>query len=85
MERSLDTIRRVLFAFFGFKEQKPAKTEKEFDEKIRRLGAITVTEDEMKAWLDAGMPSPPQAFLKRYREMILKQNQGEKKRNENGD
>lgn len=75
VEHSLDTIRRVLFAAFGIKDRRPVKTEAEFDEKIKRLGAITITEDEMKAWLDAGMPSPPQAFLKAYRE---------KKRRESG-
>ena len=67
-ERSLHAIRKVLFAFFGIKDRKSITTEREFDEKITRLGAITVTEVEKKAWLDAGMPSPPQAFLKKYRE-----------------
>jgi len=74
VEHSLDVIRQVLFAAFGIKEKRPARTEAEFDEKIKRLGGITITKSETKAWLDAGMPSPPQAFLKKYREKMKKEN-----------
>lgn len=76
VDRSLHAIRRALFAFFGIKERKPVKSERELDEKLQRLGAITITESEMKAWLDAGMPSPPQAFLRKYREKLRQQNGG---------
>jgi len=76
MDRSLHAIRRALFAFFGIKERKPIENERELDGKLKQLGAITITESEMKAWLDAGMPSPPQAFLRTYRARMRQQNGG---------
>jgi hypothetical protein len=61
---SLEAIRRALYQFFGAKEPDSAQT---MQQKIAKMGGPTLTEAEMRAWTDAGMPSPFDAWLRNYR------------------
>lgn len=61
---SLEAIRSMLAAWFGFKEpDRPQQAE----EKIQKLAAATVTKAEKDAWFSAGMPSPFGSWLAAYR------------------